>query len=33
MDKREDEQETVKVSASQSIPHVANTQGKDKYPY
>lgn len=33
MDKQEDEQETVNVSASQPIPHVANTQIKDKYPY
>jgi hypothetical protein len=33
MDKEEDEQETVKVSASQPIPHVANTKGKDEYPY
>jgi hypothetical protein len=33
MDKEEGEQQTVKVSASQLIPHVANTERKHQYPY
>jgi len=33
MDKEEDEQETVKMSASEPIPHVTNTEGKDEYLY